>query len=204
MQLNPHFIFNALTAIQNYILSGKDVKQATRYLTNFARVMRAFLEYNQEELISLEKETSALELYIGMQKMRFEGGFEHRFNMDDALDPNEVMVPPMLIQPFVENSVEHGLRNLTNGELELSYMVAGEELRMTVTDNGHGRSHAGSRQTGMLFEKRSLATKITEERIALLNAQNGGKNAYRFSIDDLNEDGSGTIVTFTIPLIYQS
>jgi LytS/YehU family sensor histidine kinase len=81
MQLNPHFIFNALTAIQNYILNRKDVKQATRYLSNFARVMRAFLEYNQEEHISLEKEMGALELYIGMQKMRFQNGFAHSIDL---------------------------------------------------------------------------------------------------------------------------
>lgn len=204
MQLNPHFIFNALTAIQNYILSGKDVKQATRYLSNFARVMRAFLEYNQEELIPLEKEMGALELYIGMQKMRFEDGFEHRFEVDPEIDPSEVVVPPMLIQPFVENAVEHGLRNMLNGELTLSYKLEGERLKMTVMDNGRGRSNSDAQKQEKLYEKRSLATKITEERIALLNSQGQFKSGFQFQIDDLNADGSGTIVTFNIPLIYQS
>ena len=76
VQLNPHFIFNALTAVQNYMLSGKDLREATKYLSNFAKVMRAFLEYNQEEEITLEKELHALEMYVGIQKLRFSNGFE--------------------------------------------------------------------------------------------------------------------------------
>ena len=201
MQLNPHFIFNALTAIQNYILSGKDVKQATRYLSNFARVMRAFLEYNQEELITLDKEIGALELYIGMQKMRFQNGFEHVIEVDEEIDPEEIQVPPMLIQPFVENAVEHGLRNLPDGRLSLKYNVVGEELEMIVMDNGLGRKNSGSSSDTKRFEKQSLATKITQERVDLLNAQARSKVAYGFNINDLYEDGTGTVVTFKIPLI---
>ena len=201
MQLNPHFIFNALTAIQNYILSGKDVKQATRYLSNFARVMRAFLEYNQEERITLDKEIGALELYIDMQKMRFQNGFEHVIEVDEEIDPGEIQVPPMLIQPFVENAVEHGLRNLTNGRLNLKYKVVGEKLEMIVMDNGVGRKNTGSSSDTKRFEKQSLATKITQERVDLLNAQARSKVAYGFSISDLYEDGTGTVVTFKIPLI---
>lgn len=201
MQLNPHFIFNALTAIQNYILSGKDVKQATRYLSNFARVIRAFLEYNQEEHISLEKEIGALELYIGMQKMRFQNGFEHSVELDPEIDPEEILVPPMLIQPFVENSVEHGLRNMDDGQLTLAYKMIGEELEMKVIDNGLGRKNASSTEEQKRFKKQSLATKITQERIDLLNAQLKSKTAYRFDISDLYQDGTGTVVTFTIPLI---
>ncbi len=198
VQLNPHFIFNALTAVQNYILSGKDLKQSTRYLSNFAKVMRAFLEYNQEETISLDKEIHAIELYMGIQKLRFSESFEFIIEMDDDLLPEETLLPPMMLQPFLENAIEHGVRNVENAVIKLNYKLVNDQLHMTIIDNGVGRT--ASAQLGKkAIEKTSLATKITEERISLLNGRKGMN--YSFQIADLNEDGSGTVVTFRIPFI---
>lgn len=196
VQLNPHFIFNALTAVQNYMLSGKDLREATRYLSNFAKVMRAFLEYNQDEQISLMKEMDALELYIGIQKLRFSNGFEFDLKVDENLDPEEVMVPPMILQPLIENAIEHGIRNVENGKITLNYSLQDGFLVMRVSDNGVGRGNSSATSTNSA-EKTSLATRITEERISLLNRQ--GKGKYSFEIGDLNEDGTGTVVTFKIP-----
>jgi tetratricopeptide (TPR) repeat protein len=204
MQLNPHFIFNALSAIQNYILSGKDVREATRYLSNFAKVMRAFLEFNQTETISLEKEIEGLELYIGLQKVRFNQAFEHEVIVSDEIDPSDTLVPPMMLQPFVENAIEHGLRGMDQGRLTLSYSIEGQSLVMVVSDNGRGRNKAGSEQQNKAFEKQSLATRITAERIALLNASKREKERYRFEISDLNADGTGTVARFCIPYMHQS
>lgn len=204
MQLNPHFIFNALSAIQNFILSGKDVREATRYLSNFAKVMRAFLEFNQTETITLEKELEGLELYIGLQKVRFNQAFDHVVVLGDDIDPGDTLVPPMMLQPFVENAIEHGLRGVEHGELKLTYFVDGESLIMQVSDNGRGRTNAGSDQQNKAFEKQSLATRITTERIALLNTAKKEKVKYRFEITDLNADGTGTVARFSIPYIHQS
>ena len=198
VQLNPHFIFNALTAVQNYMLSGKDLREATRYLSNFAKVMRAFLEYNQEEKISLDKEMHALELYVGIQKLRFSNGFQFDVEMDDEIIPEEVLVPPMIMQPIIENAIEHGIRNVENGHIILSYNLQGDSLEMSISDNGIGRERA-EKENPKSKDKTSLATKITNERISLLNRKGGGQ--YSFTMSNKNEDGTGTIATFIIPYL---
>lgn len=196
VQLNPHFIFNALTAVQNYMLGGKDLREAVQYLSNFAKVMRAFLEYNQEEKITLDKELNALELYVGIQKLRFKNGFEFNVEMDEDLDTEEVHVPPMILQPLIENAIEHGIRNVDNGKITLKYELQDDCLIMRLTDNGVGRKKA-EKDSSKSNEKTSLATRITKERIALLNRKSKGK--YSLEIHDLNEDGTGTEVIFKIP-----
>jgi tetratricopeptide (TPR) repeat protein len=197
VQMNPHFIFNALSAIQNYLISGKDIRESTRYLSNFAKVMRAFLEFNQKELVSLEKEMQALELYLGIQKLRFDNGFTHAFNLDEEIEPEMIEIPPMLLQPFVENAIEHGIRNVTDGHIDINYHLKGNELVMEVVDNGVGRGHTASEKP-KVDGKTSLATGITAERIALLNRNS--RKGHRFEITDANPDGSGTKVVFHIPL----
>lgn len=197
VQMNPHFIFNALTAVQNYMLSGKDLREATKYLSNFAKVMRAFLEYNQDEQITLDKELNALDLYVGIQKLRFNNGFEFDVEVDDELVPEEVQVPPMILQPLIENAIEHGIRNLDDGKISLKYFLEDDYLVMEVSDNGVGRKRSAQNKRGAA-EKTSLATKITEERISLLNRK--GEGAYAFEVRDKDEDGTGTVVKFKIPL----
>ncbi len=196
VQLNPHFIFNALTAVQNYMLSGKDLRQATRYLSNFAKVMRAFLEYNQEEIITLEKELYALGLYVGIQELRFSNGFDFEVNVDDEILPEETLVPPMIMQPLIENAIEHGIRNVENGKITLSYKLIGNQLEMRLEDNGIGRKRA-AQENKKAENKTSLATKITKERISLLNRKRQG--SYTFTMNDANPDGTGTVAVFTIP-----
>jgi tetratricopeptide (TPR) repeat protein len=198
VQLNPHFIFNALTAVQNYMLSGKDLRQATRYLSNFAKVMRAFLEYNQEDTISLEKELHALGLYVGIQELRFSNGFEFEVNVDEEIMPEHTMVPPMIMQPLIENAIEHGIRNIENGKLALSYKLIGDQLEMRLEDNGIGRDRA-AKESKKAEDKTSLATKITNERISLLNKK--GHGAYTFIMQDANPDGTVTVAIFTIPYL---
>ena len=198
VQLNPHFIFNALTAVQNYMLGGKDLREAVSYLSNFAKVMRAFLEYNQEEQITLDKELHALELYVGIQKLRFSNGFEFNMHVDEELMPEEVLVPPMILQPLIENAIEHGIRNVENGKIDLSYTLEGDALMVKLSDNGIGRTRAAA-ENPKVEEKTSLAMRITEERIALLNRKNQGK--YVLQLADANVDGTGTVITFRIPYI---
>ncbi|MCB0755126.1 MAG: histidine kinase [Flavobacteriales bacterium] len=196
VQLNPHFIFNALTAVQNYMLSGKDLRQATRYLSNFAKVMRAFLEYNQEETITLDKELYALGLYVGIQELRFSNGFDFEVNVGEDILPEETLVPPMIMQPLIENAIEHGIRNVENGKITLSYNLKGDQLEMRLEDNGIGRKRAAE-ENKKAENKSSLATKITTERISLLNRK--GNGTYTFTMNDANPDGTGTVAVFTIP-----
>lgn len=196
VQLNPHFIFNALTAVQNYMLGGKDLKEAIRYLSNFAKVMRAFLEYNRYEWLSLDKELEAIRLYVEIQKMRFQDGFEFDVRMDENLDSEEVQVPPMILQPLLENAIEHGIRNVSDGRIELSYELIDDKLVMSLRDNGVGRKKAALANP-KTEEKTSLATKITKERLQLLNRQNKGH--FSLAITDAQSDGSGTEVTVVIP-----
>jgi len=106
------------------------------------------------------------------------------------------LVPPMILQPLIENAIEHGIRNLDNGKISLKYELIGDSLVMKITDNGIGRKKAGEKSTATT-DKTSLATKITNERISLLNKKGNGK--YSFAITDASEDGTGTVVSFIIP-----
>jgi tetratricopeptide (TPR) repeat protein len=109
-QMNPHFLFNALTGIQNFIVAQKPDK-ASIYLSKFANLVRNILDNSVEELVPLEKEISTIENYLELQKVRYAGKFDYHIEIDDNLDPETVMIPPMLAQPFIENSIEHGIKH---------------------------------------------------------------------------------------------
>lgn len=193
-QLDPHFIFNVLTTLQRAVMRGAGTAELSRMFANFGAVIRAFLEFNREETIPLQREIDVLEKYIETQKLRFEEGFSHSIEVGPGIDPNEVMVPPMLLQPFVENAVEHGIRDAgAQGAVRIRYGLHNGSLAMTVSDNGLGLARPAVPNAG----KRPLATHITRERIRLLNSI--GKGGYRFDVR--NAQGAGTEVYFEIPLV---
>ncbi len=107
-QMNPHFIFNSLSGIQNFIVTEKSTK-ASIYLSKFATLVRNILDSSVKEYVTLEKEIATIENYLELQKVRYAGKFEFSIKTDDAIDPESTMIPPMLAQPFIENAIEHGI-----------------------------------------------------------------------------------------------
>lgn len=199
-QMNPHFIFNSLIAIESFIYKN-EAREAGKYLSGFARLMRLILENSREEYIPLGKEIKTLEHYLELQKLRFEEKFSYSIETEEGLDPESVAIPPMLAQPFIENSIEHGLLNLkVKGQISIRFFRKGNELVFEVRDNGIGPEKA---QALRQEEKRhqSLATVITEERLAILNKIKSQK--IKVSISELKDaEGkvSGTEVSFSVPL----
>lgn len=198
-QMNPHFIFNSLCAIQDLILAGEPEK-ANTFLVKIASLMRNILENSREEFIPLEKEIETLKLYLDVQQLRFETEFEYKFNIDSPIDTENISVPPMLAQPCLENSVEHGLLPGRNGgKIEVSYKLHNELLKLEVTDNGVGRRKAEDEQQERI-RKKSIATTVIQERLDFFRKKLKSRNI-GYEIKDLFEESepSGTKVIITMP-----
>lgn len=193
-QMNPHFIFNALTAIQSFMMKNNPA-EAVRFLSSFARIVRSILENSREEYISLSKEVQWLQNYISLQELRFENSFTSILHVDEELDMENTWIPPMLTQPFIENALEHGFRDMEGkGQLEVSFTAQDGFLQVDVKDNGVGFETGRSREGNT--DKKSLALQITRERLELLNR--GKRRKIHFHLE--SAPGSGTKVSFSIPL----
>jgi tetratricopeptide (TPR) repeat protein len=197
-QMNPHFIFNSLCAIQDLILAEKPQK-ANAFLTKIARLMRNILENSREEYIPLEKEIETLRDYMDVQQLRFDSGFEYSINMDQSIDPVNVSVPPMLAQPCIENSIEHGLLpGRENGRVSVSYSLRGGLIMLEVTDNGIGRGKAA--EVLPARKKQPISTKLTEKRLEHFRKILKDKEI-SYEITDLfeGEAAAGTKVVIMLP-----
>jgi len=198
-QMNPHFIFNSLCAVQDFILAGKPQK-ANSFLTKIARLMRNILENSREEFIPIEKEIETVKLYLDLQQLRFETGFDYDISLDDSIDPENFSIPPMLTQPCVENSIEHGLLPLKEkGILKIVYSLCNGLMKLEVTDNGIGRKEA-ARRTGEHNDKKSVSTKVTSERLENFRKTLRQKSI-SYEITDLyqEERAAGTKVVMMLP-----
>lgn len=196
-QMDPHFIFNALGNIQSMILQ-KETGPAVSYLGKFAKLTREVLEHSRMESISLEEEIHTLTHYIELQQLRLNNSFQYRIECAGDID-NSTRIPPLLIQPFVENAIEHGLKPLPHTEEGLLIIHFREDpaqqyLICTVTDNGIGLTASKLRKTNDTH--RSMSTTITGERLELM--QKGHPDA-GFEISD-GSDGKGCIVILRIPI----
>ena len=191
-QMNPHFIYNALSAIQNYILQNNSMDSVT-YISEFSRVMRRVLEGSRYDLISLKDEVELVKGYLILQKLRFDNIFEFEVLMDDSLNPELHQLPPMLSQPFIENAVEHGMRSKSSGEgkIIVRYYFENLDIVVSIEDNGVGIS------TDRIDNKphESMATQITKERIE--NIKKILKLNIEFNI--ISKNNIGTTVQFRIP-----
>lgn len=201
LQMNPHFVFNALDAISGFIFKNEP-KEAVRYLTSFAKLMRLTLESSRETTVPLQNELQLLKNYIVLEQVRFSMNFTYTLEVDDVLDPFDCNIPPMLLQPFVENAILHGLRHRKEpgGALKIAFTLQNQRLNVTIEDNGVGRAQSATQQTKT--NKKSLATSITTERIKLLSKSLGAP--VTFSILDLTNDVGqpcGTRVILTLPLL---
>jgi len=198
-QMNPHFIFNALGSIQNYMYHN-DAKKAAGFLGNFASLTRSILENSAEESVSLSDEIETLKNYMELEKMRLKDRFSYEIHLDDDLDSEFIDIPPMLIQPFVENAIVHGLKEKNDeGKLILSFSDKKKYMEICIEDNGKGINYMKSRGRN---GHRSMSMQIFEDRSRLISQKL--KRNVEFEIKDLNdidENREGTIVKIAIPIL---
>ncbi|MEP7319073.1 MAG: tetratricopeptide repeat protein, partial [Panacibacter sp.] len=193
-QMNPHFIFNSLNSISDYI-SKNDISSADYYLTKFAKVMRMILENSDKKEVSLTEDLKALELYIQLESLRMKNKFSYEIIVDADIDPDNTMIPPLILQPFVENSIWHGISKKEGfGKILIHIKKEGELLNCIVEDNGIGREQSALPER-MNTEKKSLGMKITKARIDIMNKIKKSKAAIELS--DLAE---GMRVEVKLPL----
>ena len=202
-QMNPHFIFNTLTAIQKYI-HDKSSLIATDYLGRFGKLMRFILHSSHTEKIAFESELDFLENYIKLQALRFENAFDYELTLDPTIVPGDILIAPMMIQPFVENAIEHGLRTLNKkGLLIIRFKLMEEYLHVEVEDNGIGREKSGKLNLLNKPGHKSKALEIVSQRLTYLN-KTSHKNI-KFEIVDLySQSGkpSGTRVIINLPIVW--
>ncbi len=202
-QMNPHFIFNSLSTIQYYILENKTM-DAVDFLADFAGLMRLVLQYSQEEFITLEREREILDYYIKLQNKRFGDKVSYEIIIDKELNDNKIMIPPMLAQPFIENSFEHGeLSKKDNGHISVRFEKNDNKLIYIIEDNGIGiskKKKEDNEDSEITKKHKSLALKITAERLTLINFGKSGSNIDLKVLDRSEYGTCGTRVQFTIPL----
>lgn len=202
LQMNPHFLFNTLNSIQHLIVSGQSL-QAYKYLNIFSNLMRATLQNAEEILIPLEEELRMLHLYLDLESLRFKDSFTYHILIDDELECEEVQIPPMMIQPFAENAIWHGLMH-RDGEKKLLIEFTGYDdfLKCTIEDNGIGRAQVSAIQRRQLDSASHISKgiQIVRERLALLEQKTGKRSS--LEIEDLytgQGQPRGTRVLIHIP-----
>lgn len=197
-QMNPHFIFNSLNSIQHFVISNNSEK-ASKYLNKFSRLIRIILNHSEKQIITLSEEIELLKLYLELEQVRFENKFSYRITIDQSINADFIEVPTMLIQPFVENAILHGLAPLPkDGLLKISFSVREKSIVCTIDDNGIGRENSLHTKNTNSPMNLSLATKNTEERIRLLKKID--ERDYSFTIFDKQEiNQQGTKVEITFP-----
>lgn len=193
-QMNPHFIYNSLNSVQSYILNNNPDKSSA-YLSMFGNLMRRVLENSQHPLVSLSEEIEALKLYVNLESMRFHGSFDFHLIIQNDIDTKAVKIPPLVIQPYVENAIHHGLRlKQEKGNLWLSVKRNESELVIVVEDNGVGRKHALSIKNQTNSTTKSYGTEITSKRLALLNELYNNEVSVRITDKIENNQAIGTRV----------
>lgn len=196
-QMNPHFIFNALNSV-NHFIAKEDERTANKFLSEFSLLMRLVLENSEKDFITLATELEMLTLYLKLEHYRFRDKFEYEFKVGDSIAPETVELPPMLIQPYIENAVWHGLRyKETSGKLLVQMEQIGSEILVTIEDNGIGRHKSAALKTVNQKKHQSTGLKNIRERLGLLNRVY--KSNYAVEITDLPGD-SGTRVNIHLPL----
>ncbi|MEL7145785.1 MAG: histidine kinase, partial [Bacteroidota bacterium] len=199
LQMNPHFIFNSLNSIQGFI-STNDRQQAKRYLVKFAKLMRLILENAREEFIPLENEINILDNYLELEKLSSNHQFEFSIDIGEQLESESTEIPPMMIQPFVENAILHGVRRKeTMGHINLSFYTEGQLLICEITDNGIGRKASSQLNKQSRKNHRSTGILVTTKRLEQHQLQTGLPLGVQ--IIDMEENGAalGTKVVIRMP-----
>nr|WP_321408532.1 tetratricopeptide repeat protein [uncultured Carboxylicivirga sp.] len=196
-QMNPHFLFNALGSIQSYMYQN-DVKTAARYMGNFASLTRSILNNSAVEQVSLEEEISTLTNYLELEKMRLQSNFQYSIKVPEEMDIEFIAVPPMLIQPFVENAIKHGIKNYTSGgKVELTFEETSDLVHVTIEDNGEGIHITREK---MISSHKSMATSIFKQRMKIIRDK--FPNVPEPVIADLSDvNRKGTRIDLYLPIL---
>jgi ligand-binding sensor domain-containing protein len=204
-QMNPHFMFNALNSIQEFIIVN-DKQQANMFMGKFADLMRLTLDMSNKDEVVLEEELKLLNLYLELESLRFEEKFSYTIELNNQVNIAAIYLPPMLIQPYIENAVKHGLlHNKTNKILTIHFAIQQNNLLVcTIKDNGIGRKRSMEINTLRRQKHTSFATGATQKRLQLLNAQNQANIVVVYNdLIDNNKNALGTEVVINIPIGFE-
>lgn len=201
LQMNPHFIFNVLNSIHHLIILN-DSSKARYALSKFSKLMRQVLENSREKLVSIDDEMEMIQNYVQLEKLTGQIDFEFNINIDEMVDTNELVLPPLMVQPFIENAIIHGFKNIDySGIISVSFVLESDNyLVCLIEDNGSGRANAGRQKAQQGQYHKSTALQVTQERLANLNNSKGQKD---FNIEDLfseNNQPIGTRITIRLKL----
>lgn len=200
-QMNPHFIFNSLNSIQKYILKN-DTFAASQYLTKFSKLIRLILDHSNQNFISLSSEIELLKLYVEIEDMRFDNQFDYHFEIAENINSESIQIPSMIIQPYIENAIWHGLLHKeTKGRLSITFKEKDGCIKVVVDDDGIGRKKALEIKSKQVLKKKSYGLQITEDRISILNkTQNSKTKISIIDKKDKNDSAIGTKVELLIPV----
>jgi LytS/YehU family sensor histidine kinase len=202
-QMNPHFIFNSLNSINRFILQNNKT-QASEYLTKFSKLIRLILQNSQAELIPLESELESLELYLDLEALRFDYKFSYKISVPKDMDISALKVPPLIIQPYAENAIWHGLMHKEEkGQLDIEIRQENDDIYFKITDDGIGRNQAAAKTDRSATRHKPMGMRITADRIAMMQRADSKEPA--IGINDLKgTDGSdaGTEVIIKLPVTY--
>jgi hypothetical protein len=200
-QMNPHFFYNALNTIQGYIFTN-DKTSAANYLNKFSKLTRSILEMSDKDLVNLDEEIKSLDLYLSLEKMRFDGELEYTIIQDEKLINESVKLPPMLIQPHVENAIKHGLlHKVGNKTISISFELSDtNQLKIIIDDNGIGRKRSQELNAIKNQSHESFSTEANQTRIELMNKlRNTGASLHITDKMDSQNRPAGTLVTIILP-----
>lgn len=185
-QMNPHFIFNSLNSILHFITSNEP-ETAHIFLSKFSKLIRAILEQSKDEFIPLSEELYVLELYLELEALRFDNRFSYSITVDESIDIEEQLIPPMLLQPHIENAIKHGLiHTVSDGKIELLIRRDEHGVVCSVIDNGIGRKRSHTIRSASLHKHKSRGTALTQDRLDILNTLHSQQ--YGIAIEDLTDD----------------
>lgn len=194
-RMNPHFFFNTLNSLQTFSMQENKDSKVARYLSKYAKIMRQTLESTYNEMNTIEEEVDYLHNYLELQKLRYPDKFEYHINVNETIETNETYIPAMIIQPFIENSIEHGLNtSIETGIIELDITIENNHLMFQIKDNGSGFTNDKKAR-----EYPSRATQIIKDRLLLLNKKHKTDASYEIG---KGKDGIGTSVKIILPLIH--
>ena len=199
-QMNPHFIFNTLNSIQHYI-AVNDFKSTNKYIVQFATLIRTILHLSEKNVITLQEEIDILTMYMDLEKMRFEEQFDYKIEYSDEVDIDYDEIPSMLLQPYVENAIWHGLMNKKGkGVIKIGISVDGEYLCCSVEDNGIGREKAAQIKAKRNIQQKSIGMSVTKERLDLISDNEVNVD----TIDLYDEEGNASGTKMVIRIKFKS
>ncbi len=202
-QMNPHFIFNSLNSLQQYLFAGNAL-EANHFISEFSSLIRQTLVISEKKFISLDEEVKYLETYLNIEQTKYEKAFDYTISIDEAIQTNNLLIPPLILQPYIENSIRHGILNLQDrkGLIQINFTVEGNSLKCIIEDNGVGRKMSLILKNTSRIIHQSKGMELVKKRIDGLN------NIYHANIlvliEDLNKDNeTGTRVIIKLPLNYE-